>query len=309
MNGMWLLLLLAAQDDSEVRDGKTYVSKSHGLTFSIPSKEWGAIKIGADIPPKWRWPGILAQFMDANQNVGGVLTAEPSKRKNAEYAEMFQKSLEKNAGSRSFKPTKDDPHPAFEGAFRRWYEWEYEKGGKKYLFTYVAVFHLRDKYNYKLVLWVEKKQWDAHKDAVAAILDSFKPLDGGGGEKEIVLPNPWQGCGKGSWAKYKMGETELKYTLVDQDADSYTITTDDGPPQKVALKVKVKDGDAPKTEEGEETIKVPKGEFKCKWLKTTTAQGWSKVWTSDGVPYRIVRQESEFGAVKSSMELVDFEKK
>lgn len=149
---------------------------------------------------------------------------------------------------------------------------------------------------------------------------------GGPGEgKEVLLPNPWEGCGKGSWAKYRMvteaagtkTEMEMTTTLVNFDEDSYTIKTDmvmggnaiPGQETKINLRQKTAGGEAPKSEEGDETVKVAKGELACHWVKTTTDQGWSQSWTSAEVPGRTVKILAEYAGSKTVMELLDYEKK
>lgn len=153
-----------------------------------------------------------------------------------------------------------------------------------------------------------------------------KPAGGGAGDgKEVLLPNPWEGCGKGSWAKYRMvteaagtkTEMEMTTTLVDFDEESYTVKTDmvmagnaiPGQETKIDRRQKTTGGEAPKTEEGDETVKVAKGEMACHWVKTTTDQGWSQSWTSAEVPGRTVKLLAEHAGSKSEMELLDYEKK
>jgi hypothetical protein len=138
-----------------------------------------------------------------------------------------------------------------------------------------------------------------------------------GDTKEVVVPSPWAGCGKGSWALYRRTEggsvTEYYVVLVDQDADSYTTRVDmvmegkrgEGTPTKTALRQRVAvGGHEPKVETGEETIVPQKGDLgiKCTWTKTThppmkgSPDGfWTKVWTNEGIPGRVVRSESGSG--------------
>ncbi|MCE9582087.1 MAG: hypothetical protein K8T20_06170 [Planctomycetes bacterium] len=222
-----------------------------------------------------------------------------------------------------------------------------DNDGKGIRFAYL--FLTRSGKEYYLQAMVPEEKWEGAKAAVESLLASIQvgdvaslveemksnpapkepaanpPANDGGG-KEVLLPNPWEGCGKGSWVKYAMvseaagtkTEMEMVMTLVDFDGDSYTQKTDmvmngtkiPGQDQKVSRRQKAPEGgEAPKPEEGDETVKVAKGEYKCHWIKSKSDQGWSQIWTSDDVVLKTVKTVAEFGGGKSTMELVDFEKK
>jgi hypothetical protein len=198
--------------------------------------------------------------------------------------------------------------------------------------------------NYELIVRVAEGDWESAEKTVAGVLESFElgtfeetgddpAAPDGGGEpaaggdtKEVLLPNPWAGCAPGTWVKYRSvseaggtkTEVELTATLIASNEDSYTERRDmvmggrtmKGQDTTVLLRQKVSSGgEAPKGEEGEETLTVAKGEFRCRWTKQAIPGGWSKTWTSEDVPARVVKMIAESEGVKSEMELVDFEKK
>ncbi|MBI2921830.1 MAG: hypothetical protein HYY18_12160 [Planctomycetes bacterium] len=248
---------------------------------------------------------------------------------------------------KSFKKQKMLKGTAPEGTERR--DFRVNNGDIGLRFT--MVFFNRDGKVYWLQAIVAEAKWDAVKEDLEGCVASLKIGDvsaleeeakkepgdepvvkevdepGAGEGEETLLPNPWEGYGKGSWVKYRMvseaagakTEMEMISTLVDFDEESYTQRTDmvmngtQVPGQETKInrrqKVPAGGGDAPKTEEGDETITVAKGEFACHWVKSTSEQGWSKVWTNKDVPMGTVKLQTEYAGSKSEMELLDFEKK
>jgi hypothetical protein len=134
-----------------------------------------------------------------------------------------------------------------------------------------------------------------------------------------------------SWAKYKAG-TWVQYqtdseaagsknaivttqTLKEIAPDKATIVIQssmvvagnkmDMPPQTQEITAKIKRppaaaapaGDAPKTEQGTEDIKVDDKTYSCKWTQVTSEQNGmktnSKTWTCDDVPGSTVKVEAE----------------
>ncbi|MEK7467327.1 MAG: hypothetical protein AAB074_07935 [Planctomycetota bacterium] len=225
-----------------------------------------------------------------------------------------------------------------------------ESEGRPVRFAYL--FFTRHDKSYYLQVMAMGETWDKSKDLVEGMFASLalgdvaaqveemksQPAAGAGttdgkgngaetaeGGKEVLLPNPWEGCGKGSWSKYNLvseasgtkTEMEMTTTLVDFDAETYTVKTDmvmggnaiPGQEQKVNRRQKVAGDEATKPEEGDEKITVPKGEFSCHWTRTKSAQGWSQAWTCSDVPGQTVKAVSEYGGSRSVMELVEFQKK
>jgi hypothetical protein len=99
--------------------------------------------------------------------------------------------------------------------------------------------------------------------------------------------------------------TPEKATIVIQSSMVVAGKKMDMPAQTQELTAKIKrppaapaaTGDAPKTDQGTEDIKVDDKTFSCKWTQVTTEQNGmkttSKTWTSDDVPGSVVKIESE----------------
>jgi hypothetical protein len=256
-------------------------------------------------------------------DLAGVLGAHDGEIDMKTYSDAFLKGVRDS--SDSFEELGEGKTKG--GCLRR--DFRGEKDGFK--IRYAMAFHGHGKKIYFLGVWTEESLWGQEKADIEAFLNSLSfgaSTPGGGGEKEIVVPNPWKGFAPGSSAHYKLvsdfsgtkSEMEMIHVLVEQkEGEYYVMRTDtivggtrtEGKPTRVELKMKVKDsGDGgPKIEEGMETIQVAAGEFKCKWTRTTTEQGWTKVWTSADVPFGVVKSEAEIGPGKTRMELVKFEKK
>jgi hypothetical protein len=130
-----------------------------------------------------------------------------------------------------------------------------------------------------------------------------------------TIPSPWKGCAQGSWARYRHSTgAEIRYVLESQDAESYTMRKErieNGKVDSETVKRSLLARDNPKSEgeEGEETLRTPKGDLRCRWIRKTTKRGWVKEWSSDEVPFRTVRTESEEDDIRRILELVDFERK
>lgn len=300
------------------KDG-VFTSAEHGVKFKLP-KDWKLETVKGD-------DGRFAMFQNADGSLrGGFLHVREgwTAAKHAKWrgAEWVKKS----------KTVTWDSEEKLAGGDREKVVFALEQADGDFKATHLFVANGKD--NFELILRCPDAQADeAAKifDAVVASVElgEFKEEPGGdeaGADKEVLLPNPWEGCGKGSWVKYAMTseaagtrtEMEMVMTLVDFDGDSYTQKTDmvmngakiPGQDQKVSrLQKAPESGEAPKPEEGDETVKVAKGEYKCHWVKTKSDQGWSQIWTSDDVVLKTVKTVAEFGGGKSSMELVDFEKK
>jgi len=214
---------------------------------------------------------------------------------------------------------------------------------------FAIIFHVipAKKKGVYLYVWSGEGDWGKFKDVFEGTIASVKT--GGGGAKPadpkpsdpkpadptpaagdgVAVPEDmWKGFGAGTTVTYKMNsagtEMQMTHELVEhKEGESYTVRTDmvmggnkiPGQNQKYVVrkpepgKDPAPAGEKPQIEDGEETIKVPKGEFKCKWTKTTTKQGWSKVWSCEDVPMRMVKMESESGGMKTTMELMDFVRK
>lgn len=168
----FLLAFADPRDDSEIRDGKTFVSKFHNLTFSIPSADWGTLRVGTNL--EWKCAGALCEGTDGAKNVGLALTAEKSSKKIAEYAEFFEKSVSAGAETKRFERTGGN---ALEGRPGEWCWREYEWESQTFVFKLLAIFTRQGNYDYKLIVWTEKRFWDEKRSAASAIVDSFTLLD------------------------------------------------------------------------------------------------------------------------------------
>lgn len=296
--------------DVEVKD-RRYVNRALGLHATGP--ESFAVR-GADF--QFGIQNSIAEF--ETDDTAAVIGVQDLGVDAAAHADAFQKTIEK--AHQKFKrvaETKDD-----RGRVR--HDYEGEKDG--ITIRYAALFAVDSKRNYFFVAWMDASSWEKRRAEVDRLLASltFFPVE------TVAIPDPWKGLGPGSWVKYKRTsenlvrgtgepplEIELLHVLVDQDAESYTVRVDtvvrgkttEGKPEKVLLRRRKTDEPKAKVEEGEETVTVPKGDFKCRWRKVTTEQGWTKTWTSDAVPLGLVKSQSLMGSDSTIVELVDFEKK
>ncbi|MBI2901567.1 MAG: protein kinase [Planctomycetes bacterium] len=156
-------------------------------------------------------------------------------------------------------------------------------------------------------------------------LDSFDPLMSAfhkGTTKEF-LPDPWAGCAIGSWARYRMvldakgtaRTLDVVVHLGRNDERTFTMSTTftDGPRQgQISLFPDVPRRGAPELadpESGEEAVRVPKGDFRCRWARPSVPGGSVQVWWSDEVPFRVVKRIYRTPNRTATVELVDFEKK
>lgn len=195
---------------------------------------------------------------------------------------------------------------------------------------------------FELMLWCSEKDWEKCEPRILKVVDGFvQGDDAAGGEsggtdagagaategpatKAKTPEHMWKGFGEGTSVKYGMvseaagtkTEMTMLHELVKQGDKAYSVKTTTEIPaynMKNAATVEyeieaAKPGEKdPKTkvEEGDETIKVPAGEFACHWVKTTNDQGWSKIWLSDKVPGRIVKSESDMSGAKATMQLLE----
>ena len=297
-------------------------------------------------------PYEILEFQTGDADLAVLLSEMPNDGK---ITARFLADATVKALRKSFKNQKMLEGPAPEGTERRDFRADSGDTGLRFAIVFFA---RNDKLYYLQAICAEAK-WDEKKDDVEGAIASLtqgdvsglvaeakkapadepgetpgatepggtdpKPTDPGDG-KEVLMPNPWKGCGKGSWVKYKVvseasgtkTEMEMTFTLVDSDEESYTQSTEmvmngsklPATEQKVSLRQKAPEGaGGTKPEEGDEAVTVAKGEFKCHWVKTTTDQGWSQAWNCPDVPMGMVKTVSEFTGMKSTMELVDFEKK
>ncbi len=168
-----LLPLTVPRDDSEIRDGKTFVSKFHNLTFTVPSAQWGTLRVGRDL--EWKCAGALCEGTDGSKNLGLALTAEKSSKKMEEYAEFFEKSVSAGPETKKFERTGGN---VLEGRPGEWCWREYEWESQTFIFKLLAIFTRQGNYDYKLIVWTEKRFWDEKRSVASAIVDSFALLDG-----------------------------------------------------------------------------------------------------------------------------------
>jgi len=167
-----VLLFALAGEDAEIKDGKVFVSKTHNLTFSIPSATWGKLRVGKEL--EWKWVGALCEGMDAGENVGLALTAEAARRETNDYIGFFEKSMAKDVDTKRFAPVGGK---AIEGRTGDWIRRDYEWDFRDTTFLLIAAFTRREEYNYKLCVWVEKRLWDKRQLDVNGILESFNLLE------------------------------------------------------------------------------------------------------------------------------------
>lgn len=316
--------------------GRTWADAARGIAMrGAEGWTWRAENFRAGDPYEiLEWDTGDDEFMVTLSEVENANGVEPGT-----WADMTLKALGK-----SFKNLNMLEGKAPEGTERR--DFTAENAGKSLRFA-LLFFARNSKIYYVQVITAESK-WDALKETAEGVISGLAlgdvskqveemasqpaaadpkekraPPDEGG--KTVLAPSPWEGCGKGSWVKYRMAteaggtktEMETTTTLVDFDDESYTVKTDmvmggnaiPGQETKVNRRVPAPAGNAEKPEEGEETIKVAGGEFACHWVKSKAGDGWAKAWTSAEVPGRVVKTVSEVSGAKSEMELLDFEKK
>lgn len=277
----------------------------------------------------WKWEGALLELVSKDDKIGGVLRAAKwNYATAAQFLDVREKG-DSDAGIASLKKVAEQkPDGRLQGD---WLAREYTYEWEKRTWHMIRLGGARDGWNFELTLWALDEQWNDLKDRILKIVGGFECGAGGAGTtqtsgRETKVPvDVWKGCGKGSWVKYKYAgsgvEMEMTHVLVEHEDDKFYVQRTDttmrenrteGPPTRFVVDKdagRSGDGEKPQIEEGEETIKVAKGEYKCRWVKTTLKSGWSKVWSCDDVPFRTVKMEAEFSGARSAMELLDFEKK
>lgn len=313
----WAILLLALVQDEEIVDGKTFVSRTHNLTFSIPSAEWGQLHVKGAMP--WKgWAGALVQGMDAGGDVGLCLTAEKADKTDEEYAKHFENWLAKTQGSKSVKRASESK----EGdRLRVDFDWAFEA----LEFRDVAIFWRKDAWNYRLVLWVESKLWNDKKDAIQGIVASLKPFETTAPVEKVA--HPWSACGEGSWVEHRItsktgtagSELTMKRTLLKKEAVEFTFKTEtkmlaptkmDLPAQESKEKAESEAGAKPKElGRGEEELEIAGKKLTCAWAEIEIDGSVVKTWTSDQVPGGAVKSVTKKGDFESTMLCIGFEKK
>lgn len=342
MNLAALLLCIPSVAPQDFQDG-VYTHKEREIRFTIP-KDWSLRQ--KDF--QWGWgAGTLTEFVSKDQAIGGVLFYEPQAMKVERYADAVEKAVSKLEGMKTYKKVKDEKVEGKKNGAWLIREYEMDYNGNDY--RRVNVFINRGQHNFNFAQWCYETQWDECKAKIYKNIETLtlgdlpeaKPADDAPAakpapDKPVTAPavavapkaievpeDSWKGAGVDSFVKYKTPQgLEMTYVLVEhKDGESYSMRTDmvmSGnklPSQTLKFVVKKPEagkepeGEKPQMEQGEETIKVAKGEFKCKWTKVTTKQGWSKSWLCDDVPFRLVKSEGEYSGVKTALELVDFEKK
>lgn len=321
------LALLALPASAGFKDG-VFTSEDHGLRFRLPR--------GSKVDAKAAGDGKVALFETADGKLKGVIRHGTEGLGASKHAKWRASEWEKKGAVVTW-----DSEEKVEGKDGEWLKvvLELEAGEEEMKSAHLFVSKGKD--DFELGVMAKAGDWDGAGKDIEAILSSLEfgafkdegddaapeeklpPPDGDG--KTVLLPNPWEGCGKGSWVRHRMvseangtkTEIELTTTLVDFDDETYTLKSDmrmgenviAGKEMKVNRRVPAPGADAPKPEEGDETIRVAKGEFACHWVRTAVGEGWSKSWTNAGVPGQMVKAVSEAPGGKSEMELLDFEKK
>lgn len=310
-----LVVLAAVPAAAEFNDG-VFTSAEHGVRFKLP-KEYTVDTGNTE-------DGRVALFQGASGETKGVLRHVKEGLGAAKHAKWRGAEWEKKGAVVTW--VSEEKLAGKEGDWLK-VVLELEAGEEELKSAHMFVSKGKD--DYELGVMVKAADWEKAEKEIDGILASLEfgefkeePASGGG---EVLLPNPWEGCGKGSWVKYRMvtesadSKTEVvtTTTLVDFDAETYTIKTDmvmgqvemPGPEEKVSRRQKGSGNVSGKTEEGDEKLKVAKGEFSCHWTKTTMDSGWSKAWSSPEVPGMTVKVTTESTGLKTEMELLDFERK
>lgn len=318
-----LALLCALLAQEEIKDGKTYVNPALKLTFSIPSPEWGKLRIGGQL--EWRWAGGLCEFVDAKANVAGCLAAEETTAALEEYVKQFEEGLKKNDGSKKLERKAEAKLPG--DRLRIDYSWDY----KEWTLTYVAVFHPLEKRIAKLCVWTEAKNWNDVQGPVTSILESFRSTDASDSGAPKKVEHAWAKSGEGSWTEHRLVtkaggiETEMtvKRMLLKKSAEELVFRLENKmvkpnpseiPASESAEKVWSEGGAAPKElGKGEEELDVAGRKIKCRWVEVESESGGKKTvtrsWTSDEVPGGLVKSRSKGADLESEMTLIGFEKK
>lgn len=210
-------------------------------------------------------------------------------------------------------------------------------------FRYLHLFIAKGKHDYELVIWCPDAVFEDERETMYRSVDL---VEYGEGEAAGAIPsnpvakvaeNPWKGANPGTTVTYRTVsevqgmKTEILavHELVTSGEKAFTVRvvtkTPGGPAQETLQAFEVDASaarppaarDAPaeragaeaRVETGKEKVATPAGEFDCEWVKTTTAEGWSKAWTSPAVPTRLVKTESEMAGARSVMELVEVVRK
>ncbi len=310
-----LVVFAAAPAAAEFKDG-VFTSAEHGARFKLPK--------GYTVDTGNTDDGRVALFQSEEGGTKGVLRHVKEGLGASKHAKWRGAEWEKKGAVVTW--VSEEKVAGKEGDWLK-VVLELEAGEEEMKSAHLFVSNGKD--DFELGVMVKAADWDAAEKEIDGILASlefgeFKEEPAGGGG-DVLLPNPWEGCGKGSWAKYKMvtetagtkSEMEMTTTLVDFDDETYTVRTDmlmggntiPGQDTKINRRQKATGGDAPKPEEGDEKVTVAKGEFACHWVKSKTEHGTSQSWTCAEVPGQTVKAIAEYSDSKTGMELLDFEKK
>ncbi len=339
----WVTALIGGvRAQEEVQEGKTYVSKQHQVTFSIPSKDWGTMRIGEAL--EFGWDGGVCEILSKDEMIGGCLAIEEVEDFTAEkYADAFDELMSKNEAIKNFKRLKSEKAGEW---VRREYNLEYQETVTHWIVQFTA----KGKRVYRFGLWTLEAKWNDLKGELVKIGDSCKVTaeegsgtgggsgtgesGGGGGEK---ISNPWEKWAEGSWVELKITntvptETEMtqKQTLVKKEAEELTLKVEGKMTKPAAMEMPASDmklplkgsgatggGGGANTSKvlgkGEEELEVGGKKVKCTWVETEMDAAGSKItvktWTSDEVPGGTVKSITKGESVNTEMVAIAFEGK
>ncbi len=294
-----------------------YVNREHGFRLFIPSP-WEVrnreFQFGLD--------GSLIEF-ENGENLAGVLGFHEGPISLQEYATAFVKGVEEsNQEFEDLGTTKTES-----GSIVR------QCRGKRELvmMRYSLLFAAHEDQNYYLAFWMADQNWSQFEKPLLALFESFAFPTNTGVEKKTSArkapekkgepSHPWQGCNRGSWAEYRTRiengssreEMGMRYFLLERGDGYYRMRTDirvagdwvEGEAVRIDLASEVPPGKTDGATKDGEKVRVPAGEFLCNLSQTDRGS----VWTSEEIPFRLVKSLSLVEGKKTTVILVGFEKK
>jgi hypothetical protein len=297
-----------------------YLNREHGFRLLVPPA-WD-LRNGEF---QFDLEGTLLEF-ENGEKLAGVLGFHKGAIAQEDYAGAFLKGVEKtNESFEDLGTTRTDS-----GTLLRQCRGKREQT----LMRYSLLFATHGDRNYHIVFWTAEKDWDLFEAPLAALLESFifptktgveKKTSAKTPEKKPEVSHPWRGCNAGSWSEYRTvteegasrSEMGMRYHLLEIGEGFYRMRTDvrvadgwvRGEPVRIEFAPGTKEISPADLSKGSELVGVPAGEFLCIWAKRATGEDRSQVWTSDEIPFRMVKSLSLSGGKKTTVTLVGFEKK
>ncbi len=297
-----------------------YLNREHGFRLLVPPT-WD-LRNGEF---QFDLEGTLLEF-EKGEKLAGVLGFHEGAVALEEYTGAFLKGVEKtNESFEDLGTTRTDS-----GTLLRQCRGKREQT----LMRYSLLFATHGDRNYHIVFWTAEKDWNLFEAPLAALLESFifptktgveKKTSAKPPEKKPEVSHPWRGCNAGSWSEYRTvteegasrSEMGMRYHLLEIGDGYYRMRTDvrvadgwvRGEPIRIEFAAGTKEISPADLSKGSELVEVPAGEFLCTWAKRATGEDRSQVWTSDEIPFRMVKSLSLSGGKKTTVTLVGFEKK